>query len=222
MRQYKIVIVSMVLMISALSLFGQKTAAVVTVKNVNVLYAGIPNSVSIESSVSPEKLFISWGGAIAKEIGNREYEVDVPASLAGKEIIISISEKLENGEMQQIGSSTFRIKPVPEPTIVIGEDVNSGKQGKDVLLASPFVSVKMPPDFIYELNWQVVSYSVTFVRNGTEEATISVNGAKFNEKVIEKIRNAPSGTIVEFSDIRIQSNIAGSRTIVRPLAVRLR
>ena len=123
--------------------------------------------------------------------------------------------------MQQIGSTTCRIKSVPEPTVVIGEDVHSGKQAKDVLLASPFISVKMPPDFIYELSWQVLSYRVVFVRNGTEGDPILVNGAKFNEEVIEKIRNAPSGTIVEFSDIKIQSDIAGSRTIVRPLAVRL-
>jgi len=118
-------------------------------------------------------------------------------------------------------AGTCRIKSVPAPTVVIGEDIHSGKQGKDVLLASPFISVKMPPDFINELNWQVVSYRVTFVRNGTEEAPISVNGAKFSEEVIEKIRNAPSGTIVEFSDIIIQSSIAGLRLIVRPLAVRL-
>lgn len=208
-------------MISVMSLFGQKTVAVVVAKDMNVLYAGIPNPISIESSVSLEKLVISWGGGVAKEIKNNEYEVDVPLSFINKEITINISEKLENGELQQISSATYRVKSVPSPLVFIGEDVNSDIQEKDIILANPFISVKMSPDFIYELNWEVISYRVIFIIKGMEEAPIVVKGAKFNEKLIEKIRNAPSGSTVIFADIRVQSNTGAQRNLAE-LALRLR
>ena len=198
-----------------------KPAAAVAAEKMNVFYAGIPNPVAIAAPVAPEQLRISWGGASAKTTGAGKYDVDVPASLVGKEITISVSAEMEKGKTQNMGNTVFRVKAVPEPNVFIGGNITGGKQAKDAIMANTFVSARMGVDFNYELKWTVLSYKVTFVKNGVEDAPITVNGAAFSDQVKSKIQSASSGTIVEFSEIRIQS-IAGNRSIPRTLTIRIR
>ena len=198
-----------------------KPIAAVAAEKMNVFYAGIPNPVSIAAPVAPEKLRISWGGANATSTGGGKYNVDVPASFVGKEITVTVSAELEKGKAQNMGSAPFRVKAVPEPNVFVGGNISAGKQAKDAILANPFVSARMGVDFNYELKWNVLSYKVTFVKNGVEDAPVSVSGSQFNDQVRSKIQSASSGTIVEFSEIRIQS-IAGTRSIQKPIVIRIR
>jgi len=115
-----------------------------------------------------------------------------------------------------IPAKTISKASVPEPTIYIG-DISGGKQTKETLLANPFVSAK---DSKNEIVWDIVSYKVTFVANGKEDAPIFVIGAEFTEKIKNRIQSASSGTIIEFSDIKIES-IAGTRAVQRVLSVRI-
>jgi len=114
-------------------------------------------------------------------------------------------------------TDTATITPKHDVNVFVGENLNSGKQTKESILEHPYLSAKDPNN---EIQWDVVSYLVVFVVNGREEAPISITGARFSEKVIAKIQSAQSGTIIEFADIRIQS-VAGTRTIVRPIVVRI-
>ena len=200
-----------------------RPSAAVAAEKMNVFYAGIPNPVTIAAPVAPEQLRINWGGATAKPAqgGGGKYEVDVPTSMAGRDITITVSAELERGRPQNMGSTVFRVKSVPEPTVFIGGNISTGKYPKDQILANPFISAKMSPDFNYELRWQVLSYRVVFVKNGIEGTPISVNGGQFNEQVRNEIQRAQSGTIVEFSDIKF-SSIAGQRTSQKPLMIRIR
>ena len=198
-----------------------RPSAAVAAEKMNVFYAGIPNPVSIAAPVAPEKLRINWGGATATSLGGGRYDVSVPSSLAGREVVVSVSAEMERGKTQNMGSTTFRVKTVPEPTVYIGANILGGKQPKEILLANPLITARMSPDFNYELRWSVLSYKVLFVRNGVEDAPISVTGPHFPDQVKSRIQNAQSGTNIEFQDIRIQS-IAGTRPVTTPLIVRIR
>ena len=200
-----------------------RPSAAVAAEKMNVFYAGIPNPVTIAAPVAPEQLRINWGGASATPAqgGGGRYDVTVPSTLVGRDITISVSAELERGRSQNMGNTVFRVKSVPPPSVFVGGNISAGKQPKDAILANPFVSAKMDVDFNYQLPWTVVSYRVTFVRNGIEEAPITVNGAQFDGTVKNKIQSAPSGTIVEFSDFKIRS-IAGERNITKPIVIRIR
>jgi len=199
-----------------------KPSAAVAAEKMNVFYAGIPNPVVIAAPVASERLKIDWGGATASSTGGGKYDVSVPSSLVGKEITINVSAEIEKGRpTQKLGSTPFRVKAVPEPNIFVGGNISSGKHAKDAILANAFVSARMGADFNYELKWTILSYKVTFVKNGIEEAPITVNAAPFTDQVRSKIQSASSGTIVEFSEIKIQS-IAGQRPISRPIVIRIR
>ena len=197
-----------------------KPTAAVAAEKMNVFYAGIPNPVTISAPVASEQLRINWGGASATSLGNGRYDVQVPQSMSGKPITISISADMGGGKSQQMGKTEFRVKPVPEPTATIGSGITSGRQSKDVLLTNPLIVAQMSKDFNYELRWNVISYKVTFVRNNVEEAPIQVKGPRFPDNVVSKIRSASAGTQMEISDIKVQS-IAGARTL-KTILVRIK
>ena len=119
-------------------------------------------------------------------------------------------------------AQTDTIKRYAEPTVYIGNNLLGGRQDKSIILAYPFVSAKANDG----VEWSIVSYRVTFVRQvggngGVEDPPISVTGAEFTDQIISLIQTAPSGTNVEFTDIRIKS-VAGTKTIVVPLMVRIK
>jgi hypothetical protein len=120
----------------------------------------------------------------------------------------------------QSDSTVSSTKPIPEPTIYIGTNILGGEQTKDALLKNPCITAKGG-----DLEWSIISYRVTFVRqingNGVEESPITITGACFTKEIISKIKSYSSGTVIEFSNIKIQSS-AGIRTIPTTLAVRVR
>ena len=198
-----------------------RPSAAVAAEKMNVFYVAIPNPVTIAAPVAPEQLRINWGGATGtpEPGGGGRYNVTVPSSL--REVTITVSAELERGRVQNLGSTTFRVKQVPQPKVYIGGTIEGGKQPKDLILANPLLLAKMSPDFNYELRWQVLSYRVTFTRNGVEDPPIAVTGHQFSQQVVDKIRNAAAGTTVEFTDIKI-SSLAGTKTYESPLMVRIR
>ena len=197
-----------------------KSCFTISSDKMNILYAGIPNPVTVAASVASKKLHVSWGGATVNSFGECRYDVFVPDSFVDKAITFTLSTETKRGEIQNLGNITFRVKPIPEPDIYIGANIAGGYQPKERLLANPFILARMSPDFNFDLRWEVVSYKVIFIINGDEEAPISVSGARFSELVLNKIKDAPSGAIIEFSDIRIQS-IAGMRDMQKIFVIRI-
>jgi gliding motility-associated protein GldM len=197
-----------------------RPSAAIAAEKMNVLYAGIPNPVSIAAPVAPERLRISWGGATATSQGGGRYNVSVPTTLAGKEITISVGAEID-GKSQTMGAAQFRVKAVPEPTIYLGASIQGGRQPRETILANPLVTARMSPDFNYELRWTVQSYQLTFIRNGVEEAPVTVTGPRFTEQITNKIRTAPAGTLIEITNIKIHS-LAGQKSINKTLSVRIR
>ena len=198
------------------------SAFAISSNRMNILYMGIPNPVSIAASVNPKKLHIDWGGATATGIGRGKYDVCVPDSLVGKCITITVYTETKKGKVQNSEKVFFRVKAVPEPNVFVGGNIRTGKQTKDAILANPFISARMGVDFNFDLRWQVNSYKVTFIAIGRiVEEPIIVEGALFSEGVVTKIKNAPLGTIIMFSEIKIQS-IIGKRDIQENIVISIR
>ena len=118
-------------------------------------------------------------------------------------------------------TQTDSIKRSAELTISIGDSILGGKIDRNVLLEHPFLTAKANDG----VEWEVVSYLVTFVRqvngNGVEDPPINVFGAEYTEQIKSLIKSLPSGTIMEFMNIRIES-VAGAKMLVAPLIVRIK
>jgi len=117
-------------------------------------------------------------------------------------------------------STVYRVKPSPNPTIYIGTNILGGIQTKDTILENPCLSIA-------STEWSILSYKVTFVRmkgnsnGGVEDPPIMVRGACFTDEVIAKIQSYPPRTVVEFTDIKIQSK-AEIRTVNMTLMIRIK
>ena len=194
-------------------------SATVAADKMNVLYAGIPNPVSIGGSVDVKRLSVSFPGCQLKATGDGKYEVTVPANLVGKKVTATVTAR-DGNSSKAMGSSEFRVKKVPDPTSYLGANIWGGKRSKSELLANPFISARMGDDFAYDLKWTINSYRLTVISKGIEGAPKACSGGQFDGSVMAAINSAGSGTVLVFSDIKATS-IAGQRTL-RDITVRIK
>jgi len=195
-------------------------SATVSAEKMNVLYAGLENPVSVSASVSAEKTSISVSdGASSNKTGAGKYNVSVPEGLIGKTVTITVHADV-GGKHQTMGSNTFRVKRVPDPTPVVGGGFKGGKINKTELLANPFIFANMGVDFAYDLKWTVNSYNATFIIKGIEDPPIPCSGNQFSDAIKSKINSCSPGTVIFFDNIRV-SCVAGSRQL-NPITVILR
>jgi gliding motility-associated protein GldM len=186
-------------------------SATIAADKMNVLYAGIANPVSVSGPVSPDKLSVSFPGCNASSQGGGKFNVSVPASLIGKTVTATVAAKV--GESTKtMGSTTFRVKRVPDPRAVLGANIRGGKRAKAEILANPVIRATMGDDFVYDLKWSVNSYRVILVVKGMEEPAIVCQGGALSEKAKAAIQKASANTVIYFSDIKVSSE-AGSRTL---------
>ncbi len=194
-------------------------SATVAADKMNVLYAGIPNPVSIGGSVDVKRLSVSFPGCTMKATGDGKYDVTVPASLIGKKVTATVTAR-DGNSSKAMGSSEFRVKKVPDPTSYLGANIWGGKRSKSELLANPFISARMGDDFAYDLKWTIKSYRLTVISKGIEGAPKACSGGQFDGSVTSAINSASSGTVLVFSDIKA-SSIAGERTL-RDITIRIK
>lgn len=195
-------------------------SATVAAEKMNMFYAGIENPVSVNAPCSPDKISvtITGGGSITKT-GAGTYNVTVPASLRGKTVTVNVSADLGAGP-KQMGSTVFRVRTVPDPEVSVGGNIRGGKINKNQISAgNGFVAAKMDESFAYDLKWSVNSFRVTFVTKGIEDTPIPVQGNKFTNNILDKIKKSPRGTAVYITDIKASSP-AGTRTL-KDISLRL-
>ena len=186
-------------------------SATIAADKMNVLYAGIANPVSVSGPVSPDKLSVSFPGCSASSQGGGKFNVSVPTSLIGKTVTATVAAKV--GESTKtMGSTTFRVKRVPDPRAVLGANIRGGKRPKAEILANPVIRATMGDDFVYDLKWSVNSYRVILVVKGMEEPAIVCQGGALSEKAKAAIQKASANTVIYFSDIKVSSE-AGPRTL---------
>ncbi len=186
-------------------------SATIAADKMNVLYAGIANPVSVSGPVSPDKLSVSFPGCNASSQGGGKFNVSVPASLIGKTVTATVAAKV--GESTKtMGSTTFRVRRVPDPRALLGANIRGGKRAKAEILANPVIRATMGDDFVYDLKWSVNSYRVILVVKGMEEPAIVCQGGALSEKAKAAIQKASANTVIYFSDIKVSSE-AGSRTL---------
>ncbi|MDL2262423.1 gliding motility protein GldM [Bacteroidales bacterium OttesenSCG-928-I21] len=170
----------------------------------NVLYRGLENPIAVSVDGYPrESVNVSAsGGAQVRNVSGGGYIVTIPAGVSVKEVSINVSVRTDEGG-RTLGSETFRVFDVPPPTINVAGTYKDGQriprvalQNSSYLTASlgggffPFDDVK------YSINKFDFIYSVRGVAQ-----RITVQGGKFDERVLSEIRRMGSGSQVSFSNI---------------------
>ncbi len=129
----------------------------------NVFYANVDNPVSISASGIPESQVSAEisTGTIKRAADGKNWVVRVPL---GQKAVITVKHN-DGKTSRNMGSAEFRIKRVPDPKAYIA-NTDGGPVQKSMLLASRALIPKMPEDFDFDLNFEIVSFTFVGVRGG--------------------------------------------------------
>jgi gliding motility-associated protein GldM len=178
--------------------FVSTPSVTVSPTNMNVLYAGVDNPLSVSiTGVPKEGLSASIStGTIQPDAKNNGWVCKVPAT--AKEAVISVSNKTKDG-LKLIGSQTFRVKKLPDPTPTISGR-KDGFVSKDNILSAGRIVPMMPVDFDFNYTFQVVSFRLTLDR-GFNTYNFDSPSAELTDEMADQIRRTNRGQVLLFENI---------------------
>lgn len=171
-------------------------AVVVSPTKMNVFYLGVDNPVEISvSGVGGNKIRANASNGVLEQRGNSYI---MRAKRIGN-CMISVSAELD-GKWSTVGTKEFRVKAVPDPVATVNNQ-KGGMIAKNVLLAQQGVMASMPPDFDFDLKFNVTSFTVMCIVQGFVQEKI-VKGNMFTQEVRNLINNQNKGNSVYIQDIK--------------------
>ncbi len=190
--------------------------ATISATGMNVFYRGIPNPVAISAGGVAERdvdARISSGNLSRK--GPGVYEV-LPG-LQGDKATISVYASVD-GSRRLMGNMDFRVLPLPTPDAIV-EGIRGSEGALTVGRLSRLNMVEAKAkDFVFEVDYEVVSFEVAFQGQGGMWSTMPSSSARFTNQqkelfqqlragqriMIEKIKaSGPDGVIRNLNSITI-------------------
>lgn len=178
--------------------FVAKPSVMVSVEEMNILYIGVNNTVSISASgITNENLFpmISYGTIKPDRYGNKWIVNVAPGE---SQTVISVMTEL-NGVRKEMGSQIFRIKRLPDPVATIA-NIKEGFVDREILIAAGAIVPKMPSDFRFEIYFKISSFKMTIQRGFNVYHFVAENGI-LTEEMIEQIEITNRGQSLLFENI---------------------
>lgn len=173
-----------------------RPSAVVSPDKMNVFYVGVPNPVSVSApGISKENLVVTIsGGTISGSNGKYVVTVTSPGTTAKINVAAKVS-----GKVQNIGSSDFRVKRIPDPKAKF-----AGKTGgslSSVVIKSQNSIFAVLEGFDFDAKFNVTRFSLVIARPRADVVVLQVNGNNFSSQMSAAIAAITPGTRVIFDDI---------------------
>ncbi len=176
------------------------SGATVAADMMNVLYAGYNNPVSVSASgISPDKISLSMtGGSLTPAGGNGHY-IAKPSSV-GQDVTFTVSGVV-NGSTQNMGSFTFKVRKLPDPTPFIAYKDASGQPAKflggrtfakTTLLQTEGIGAAID-DGLLNIPFTVTSFETIFHDNMGNAIPEKSSGSKFSDRQREMFRKLSAG-----------------------------
>lgn len=192
----------------------------------NVLYAGIANPISISVPGVPMNAITATmtNGTLTR---NGDTWVAHPGKV-GTEATISVSAQLE-GRSQSVGSMTFRVRKLPDPTPYIAMKDASGNSvqykgaprriSKASLMAAQGLGAAIDDD-ILNVTYSVVSFSTVFFDQMGNAIPEVSDGAHFSARQREQFKRLKTGKSFFISNVKAKGPDGITRDI-SPMEVAL-
>ncbi|WP_207422106.1 gliding motility protein GldM [Desertivirga brevis] len=172
-----------------------RPSAVVSPDKMNVFYIGVPNPVSVSAPGIPkESINVSMsGGSISGSGGSYTVKVSSPG-----EATVNVSANI-GGKTQNIGSSRFRVKRIPDPVAKFG-----GKTGGSL----PTVAIKAQnkvfavlEGFEFDANFSVTRFNLIIVKPRADAVVLQTSGNTLSGAMQSAISTITPGSKVIFDGI---------------------
>lgn len=174
----------------------------------NVLYAGINNPISISVPGVPMSAVNAsmTNGSLQR---NGDTWIAHPGKV-GTEATITVTAQIE-GRSQSVGSMTFRVRKLPDPTAFIpvrGADGNTThykgtprRISKGALMGAAGLGAALDDDLL-NIQYTVVSFSTIFFDQMGNAIPELSNGARFSDRQREQFRRIKPGKSFFISNIK--------------------
>ena len=193
--------------------------ATVSATMMNVLYAGINNPISIAVPGVPQSSISATmtNGTLSK---SGEGWVAHPAKV-GTECVITVTAEMD-GQRTNVGSTTFRVRKLPDPTpFITYKDASGqpnrykgGKPGitKALLLAAGGLDAAID-DEILNIDYKVVSFECNFVDAMGDYHPEASNSSQFTERQKDRIKRLQHGKQFFITNVKATGPDGITRTI---------
>jgi gliding motility-associated protein GldM len=176
-----------------------KPGITISPSKMNVFYIGVENPVEISVPGSPEKVIPTISVGKIRPEGKSWMVYDLPKGT--KEATINVSAVFA-GKTKSMGSTTFRLKLVPDPIAKIGGK-NEGLISKGTIAAAPYLLAEMPVGFDFDLKFTVTSFTFVTEVSGDWIPT-KVQGKMLTADIVKMIQNSKKNKRILFEEITVK------------------
>ena len=199
-----------------------KPAATIAATEMNLLYKGIDNPMSISvPGFAASEVKISAPGLNLKSLGGGKYNAKVPSSTS-KEVTITASIT-RDGKSKVVGSQKFRIRSLPQPTAQLGGIPNDGlPKGKASVGAQSTIIASMGAGFAYNLQYRVQRFTMIMAYKRRPPVTASSNSGALTGQMRSMIKSAKPGDRILIEGIRATETKYGFKANLSPIIITIR
>lgn len=181
--------------------------ATISATMMTVLYAGIDNPISIAVPGVPNNAITATmtNGTLTRR---GETWVARPAKV-GTEAVISVTAN-QDGRSQKVGSTTFRVRKLPDPLPYIAYKDQNGAEirykggkpfSKTLLLQAPGIEAAIDDDML-NVAYRVLSFETVFFDSMGNAIPEVSNGAQFSQRQRDSFRRLNRGKRFYISKVR--------------------
>lgn len=161
------------------------TGATLTADMMNVLYAGYKNPISVSVSNAPQSaVSVTMSGGSLSQTSPGHY-IAVPSAV-GQDVTFNVSAKGSS-----VGSFTFKVRKLPDPTAYIAVGSNRFKGGglaKASIMGAPGIKAAID-DGLLDIEFRVNSFETVFYDNMGNAVPVASAGASFSARQKEMFRS---------------------------------
>lgn len=181
--------------------YAARPSLTVSATNMNVLYIGVENPLSISvSGIPAEDIFPAISCGTIKYNKEKGRWIAVMSSDC-KQAKIDVTARVD-GTNKRMGSETFRVKRLPDPAAFVASH-KDGFISRESLINAGVVTARMPADFEFDYSFTVVSFRMKMQR-GFNVYTYEAQGNKLTDEMKAQIRNTNRGQAIIFEEIMVK------------------
>ncbi len=170
------------------------------VVKMNVFYIGVDNPLRIAAAgVPPAELRVELigDGSITGSEGNYVVHVKTPG-----EVKVRVMRQV-GLEIKFVVDQIYRVKRIPDPTPKLDGKYRSSSITPEMMQQSKGIEMVLD-NFDFDAYCEVVSFEVTYLPKEPDPITKYITGGKWNDSMIEWVKNAKPGDAFFFDDIKVK------------------
>ncbi len=192
-------------------------SAAISADAMNVLFIGLDNPMSISvPGITPENTIVSASsGVTLTTAGSGKFIAK--AAIGVKSAIITVSARMQDGQLKKMGESIYKVRRVPPPKLKLG-NLSSGVYPKVKLLAQNYVNAVLEDFYFNDLKFSIVKYTVILITKKGEY--YEEHGSSGNPDAVKKlIKKASSGETVYIDYVK--ANGPSGDTGMDPISLKI-